>query len=294
MDKEVIHTKKLKLGIFSYSLLILFVFFYLTSFINKNFILIYGQIPLFTIKWLEMYRLLTGIFISYNFFDLLLNLSIIIVVINSHENQEGTTKTFFNFFLSAILIQIIIISLYFSVYFLFPIYLSYSIKPTVAVGLAFITKHMLLNNEKNYVIYPNFTANNRWLAIIFFVLVILLNYREFKFESLFSFYYGFLICKIPKYFNYSPNEETILHFEKNEKYKSIFNLENWVLIEECFFKSVSYRHTEIENGSHIRQIEQLDVNEGEHLDFSENSEFKLIESKNIEINEKENEIELIA
>jgi membrane associated rhomboid family serine protease len=294
MDKEGINTKKLKLGIFSKSLIVAYIFFYLVSFANKNFTFVYAQIPLFTIQWLELYRLFTGIFISFNIFDLILNLSVILIVINTYENKEGTIKTLIKFFISAILIQLFVISLYYSIYILSPLILSYAIKPTLAIGIAFITKHILLTDFKHFVFYTNCVGNNRWLAVIYLVMGILFNYGEFKFELLFALYYGFLTCKIPKYFDYSPSEESILHFEKNENYKFFFNMDSWILIEECFFKGVCYSSDQIENGRQISQVEHLDVSEGEHLDFTENSEFKLIE-RNIDVNsEKENDIQLIS
>lgn len=294
MDKEVNNTKKLKLGIFSKSLIIAYIFFYLVSYANKNFNYVYGQIPLFTIKWIELYRIITGIFVSHNILDLILNLSVILIVINTYENQDGTIKTFIKFFTSAILIQFFVISLYFSIYILYAVIISYTIKPTIAVGVAFVTKHILLTDNNKLIYYPDYPANNRWLAVTYFILGVILNYGEFKFELLFAFYYGFLVCKIPRYFDYSPSEESILHFEKDENYKFFFNMDSWILIEECFFKGTIYRRSQIENGRHLNQVEHLDVTEGEHLDFTENSEFKLIERNCVVKTEKDNDIELIS
>ena len=210
MDKEVINRNKLKLGIFSNSLLVTFTFFYVVSFANKNFNYVYGQIPLFTVQWFEIYRIITGIFTSYNLFDYILNISVVFIIVNTHENQEGTLKTFVKFFLSAIFIQAFTISLYFSIHIVFPFILSFTVKPALATGIAFLTKHILLTDNKTFLFYPNCIANNRWLAVIYLFVGILFNYAEVKFELFFALYYGFLMCKIPKYFDYSPNEEAII------------------------------------------------------------------------------------
>jgi membrane associated rhomboid family serine protease len=292
MDKEVINRNKLKLGIFSNSLLVTFTFFYLVSFANKNFNYVYGQIPLFTVQWSEVYRLITGIFTSYNLIDYLLNISVVLLFVNSHENQEGTLKTFIKFFLSAIFIQAFTILIYCSIHILFPYVLSFTVKPALATGISFLTKHILLTEDKTFLFYPNCIANNRWLVVIYLLFGVLFNYSEVKFEVFFALYYGFLMCKFPKYFDYSPNEEAILHFEKNENYKFLFNFESWILIEECFFKGVCYRGNDIENGKQIEQVEHLDEGESEHMDFSENSEFKLIERNHLIIDGTENNIQL--
>jgi hypothetical protein len=78
--------------------------------------------------------------------------------------------------------------------------------------------------------------------LIIFILLsyFFINMNEFKVEFLFSLYYGFLMCKFTKMLDNSiVDEESILHFEKNEKYKSIFGMNCWVLIEECYFNKDS-------------------------------------------------------
>ena len=76
--KDNLDNRKIKIGILSKFLLGSCIIFYILSFINKNFILIYSNMTMFTIFWLEIYRLITGIFISDNLIELLLNIFIII------------------------------------------------------------------------------------------------------------------------------------------------------------------------------------------------------------------------
>ena len=43
------------------------IYCYLNSFMNKNYILIFGNIPMFTFYYFEIFRLITGFFITENF-----------------------------------------------------------------------------------------------------------------------------------------------------------------------------------------------------------------------------------
>ena len=81
-----------------------------------------------------------------------------------------------------------------------------------------------------------------------------MNGREFKIEMWISFYYGFLMCKFPKIYDVEMiNEESVLHFEKNENYRFIVNLDSWIPIDENYIKksNVSNIPSNIENSKDI-------------------------------------------
>ncbi len=132
--------------------------------------------------------------------------------------------------------------------------ITFTIKPTLCIGLAMLTKHILQTDSKIFAVYPRIKLNDRWMLVLFLFVGLLLNFSEFKFEFILAIYYGFLICRCPKYFDYSPNEEEILHLEKNEHFKSIFSLNSWILIEECFFNTNSPTSL----GHNYPQVENLD------------------------------------
>ena len=110
----------LKFGIFSKTLITVLILFYTATFLNKNFNLIYANIPLFSLLKFEVYRIIPGCFISDNIIELIFNIVIVMTIINYYENKEGTIKTFIKNFSKAIFL------LTFS--FLSEKYLGFSVK----------------------------------------------------------------------------------------------------------------------------------------------------------------------
>lgn len=288
-------TPIIKFGIFSKLIFMIVTLFYFSTYFNKNFNLIWSNIPLFSILSLEIFRFIPAIFISDNIFDLFFNYSVLFSIINFYENKEGTIKTFVKFFINVLALQLFVVVIYLLIYYFSPLIISFTIKPLPALGIALTTKHILTTDEKfiNSCFSSNF--NNRFLLLFFILVGFVINYGEFKFEFLISIYYGFMMCKFQKYLNYNYSEEDILHFEKNESYKFFFNLESWISIEECYFKSntnLSHEdlediHTEIEEGKiPIRNYKYTnnlskahkDIQQ-EHLDLSDNTDSKLILEK---------------
>ena len=75
-----------------------------------------------------------------------------------------------------------------------------------------------------------------------------------KLQVWISFYYGFLMCKFPMIYDVEMiNEESVLHFEKNENYRFIVNLDSWIPIDENYIKksNVSNIPSNIENSKDI-------------------------------------------
>jgi hypothetical protein len=282
----------IKFGIFSKLIFTLVTIFYFSTYLNKNFNLIWGNIPLFSLLRFELFRLIPAIFISDNLFDLFFNYSVVFSIINFYENKEGTIKTFIKFFINACALQIFVLIIYLLMYYLSPVIMSFTIKPLPALGIAMTTKHILTTEEKFINTCFGSNLNNRFLLLFSIIFGLVINYGEFKFEFIISIYFGFLMCKFQKYLNYSPSEEDILHFEKNESYKFFFNLDSWISIEECYFKSNSNLshedlediNTEIEgkklqskNFQYTNKLSQTNQDmQHEHLDLSDNTDSKLI------------------
>jgi len=93
-------TPIIKFGIFSKLIFMIVTLFYFSTYLNKNFNLIWSNIPLFSILSLEIFRFIPAIFISDNIFDLFFNYSVLFSIINFYENKEGTIKTFVKFFIN--------------------------------------------------------------------------------------------------------------------------------------------------------------------------------------------------
>ncbi len=232
------NSKKIKIGIFAQFLTTTSIIFYLLSYLNKNFYLIYSNITMFTFTWYEIYRIITGIFVTDNLFDLAFNIFFIITILNHVENREGTTKTIARFFINVIIIQFLVNIIHIALFYYHPLILSFSLKPMPAISIAFIIRHVLLTDTKYIETYGGYKLNDRWVLVMSIITFLITNLSEFKIESLLSLYYGFLMCKFSKHFDTFMNDERIISFEKNDTYKSIVNLEGWVHIEECYFKIV--------------------------------------------------------
>jgi hypothetical protein len=165
--------------------------------------------------------------------------------------------------------------LYTILYNLFPITLSYTIKPLPVIFIAYITKHLLLTEDKYIPIFPNFVFNNRFLILILLISSLIFNMTEFKLEYFMSLYFGFLLCKFSNCFNYLANNEDILHFEKNENFKFFFSINGWIHVEECYFKSNIYGESIPESNSIKKSSELLDNMENldNHIDINDSNLF---------------------
>jgi membrane associated rhomboid family serine protease len=224
-------TKQIKIALLPKILAGLLLVFYLLSHLNKNFNLIYANITLFTLGDLEIFRLITGIFISDNIVDLLFNI-FILTIINYIENKEGTAKTTIRLVYYIITLQIIVHIIVLLVYILHPVILSNVIKPLPALGLSFLVRDILLTDNKQILVYKDVGFSNRLLLLFTFLLFIIINVNEFKIEAIVCVAFGFLICKFQVFANYPINEEKIVLFEKNDSYKSIFNLEGYIAVDQ--------------------------------------------------------------
>jgi hypothetical protein len=239
-DENKIQLIKLKFGFFSKFLLVIFSIFYLATFVNKNFFIVFSNIPFFSIFKFEIFRLITGNFISENILDLFLNISITITILNYYENIQGTIKTMIKFWTNVLVFQIIILVVYSLLGNIFALILSFTIKPFTSFGVSLSIRHILSSDKKIFPTMMNIIINDRFLFLFILILGFVCNIRELKLDFLFSIYYGFLMCKFPKFLDYCPSEEDILHIEKNEKYKFLFNTDGWITVEECYFKSPSF------------------------------------------------------
>jgi hypothetical protein len=283
---ETLSDKKVKFGIISKINISIVLFYYVATFINKNFVMIFSDIPLFTIFKFEIFRLFSGIHISEGLFECITNLFIIFSVLNHYENKEGTVKTIFSFFINVAILQIFILSIFLCINILYPIILSFKLKPLISIGISFLTKHILETEEKYILTYGNLRFNNRFLLLFFLISGLSLNIAEFKFDYIISIYYGFMICRFKKILSYTPNEEEILHFEKNENYKFFFSLNGWISVEECYFKTNCINNHDCEINTEIQcrpqpakenRLNKISINEPvENLDCSDNTDPNLV------------------
>jgi hypothetical protein len=204
--------------------------FYILSMLNKNFNLIYANITLFTLGGFEIFRLLTGIFISENIVDLLFNIFILFTIINFTENKEGTAKTAIRLLCYILGLQLLTNIVIILLYLLHPIILSNMIKPLPAIGISFLIRNILLTDNKQIQIYNNIEFSNRLLCLFTFIVFLVINIHELKAELLVSLLFGFLVCKFKDIADYLIDEERIVLFEKNDTYKFLFSLDGYVLI----------------------------------------------------------------
>lgn len=238
MNKQYFQNEKMKFGIFSRGIIFMLIYCYLNSFMNKNYILIFGNIPMFTFYYFEIFRLITGFFITENLFELIFYLFIIFTIFNYWENIEGTFKFTILIIMNLIIVQIVIGFLYILLSVLFPILKSYQIKSLPFLGIAFLVKHLLLTNTKKIYVFPGKEFNDRFLVIIYFFWFLFLNGREFKIELIISFYYGFLMCKYPKMYTLqSLTNETVSMIENSSNMKFISNIDSYII------KSLDILHT---------------------------------------------------
>ena len=238
MNKQYFQNEKMKFGIFSRGIIFMLIYCYLNSFMNKNYILIFGNIPMFTFYYFEIFRLITGFFITENLFELIFYLFIIFTIFNYWENIEGTFKFTILIIMNLIIVQIVIGFLYILLSVLFPILKSYQIKSLPFLGIAFLVKHLLLTNTKKIYVFPGKEFKDRFLVIIYFFWFLFLNGREFKIELIISFYYGFLMCKYPKMYTLqSLTNETVSMIENSSNMKFISNIDSYII------KSLDILHT---------------------------------------------------
>ena len=213
----------IKLGFLCKSIIIIMIIFYFLSFLNKNFLLIYSNIPLFTIYWFEIYRLLIGPFLSQNIYNLTLNIVTLLTIVNYYENTKGTLKFTIMFLSHLILFQLIAILFNLALTNFFPIMKFYVIQSITPLGLALMIQHIILSDFKHLNLLKNSDVNNRFLFILTLFFLVLFNNEKFGVEILLSIFYGLFLCKYNELFLVS--DERLLFIEKHENYKIISNLE---------------------------------------------------------------------
>ena len=168
--------------------------------INRNFQLIFENSPIFIIKNIEIYRLITNLFICESLYELITGILMVSTVINNFENKEGTILFFFKFFYNLIISQIILLLFYFIISYFYPIAFIYRINSREFLCTAYLVKHLLTTETKK--IHNPFLGelNDRFIIILFLLIYFFLNH-EYRIENLFCLYYGFIICKYKNIFD---------------------------------------------------------------------------------------------
>ena len=175
-------------------------FSYLSSKINFNFQYIFANIPLFIIRRIEIYRLITNFFVCESFYELITGIIMVSTIVNNFENKEGTILFFFKFFYNMLVSQIILLIIYYIISLFYPIVFIYRINSREFLCTSYLVKHLLTTETKK--IYNPYLGelNDRFMIVLFLLIYFFLNH-EYRFENLFCLYYGFIICKYRKIFD---------------------------------------------------------------------------------------------
>lgn len=260
--------KEIRIGILSRLLITLSFIFYALSFINKNLSLIYGNYFLFSINNYEVYRLITGIFICENIWELFLQCFLIFSVFNFYENLEGTIRFTAKFTINVVLFQILVLIVQFIISQFYPIIIIYSIKGLQALSFVYLIKHILTTNTKHIFVYKCSSVNDRFLLVSTILLFFILNRDEFKFELLVAFYYGYLLCKLKKYLDYNLSKEKIRLFEKNESLKFFIKCKCFILIDEQLDIEALEKAAEEVGNTNDKNCNKEDTSLDDHHDAS--------------------------
>ena len=232
----------IRMGFLSKSILILTTSLYLLSFLNKNFILIYSNIPFFTLNWLEIWRIIIGPFLPENVFDMILSVITILTIFNFIENTKGTLKFSIMLFGHLLFFQSISILFNYSISYFFPVMKMNIIKSLNPLGLSFLIQNIIFSNFKHLNLIRNNEVNNRFLFLFIVIYMIIFNFKD-KVDIILSIIYGLIICKYKDLFVI--NDERLLLIEKHENFKIIANLDGiyfshkgYIHIEDNLFKNI--------------------------------------------------------
>ena len=222
LNLNIFSNNHIRLGVLSKFILIITISLFLLSFLNKNFILIYSNIPFFIVSWGEIWRLLIGPFIPDNIFALILDIVTVLTIINYYENTKGSLKFTILFFSHLMLFQILAIILIYALSYIYSNIQIYLIKSLSPLGLSFVIQNIILSDFKHLNLIRNSDINNRFLFLLILISMIFINTHEFKFEIILSIIYGLFLCKNRDLFLFK--DETLLFIEKHENFKILTNL----------------------------------------------------------------------
>jgi len=223
LNLNIFSNNHIRLGVLSKFILIITISLFLLSFLNKNFILIYSNIPFFIVSWGEIWRLLIGPFIPDNIFALILDIVTVLTIINYYENTKGSLKFTILFFSHLMLFQILAIILIYALSYIYSNIQIYLIKSLSPLGLSFVIQNIILSDFKHLNLIRNSDINNRFLFLLILISMIFINTHEFKFEIILSIIYGLFLCKNRDLFLFK--DETLLFIEKHENFKILTNLD---------------------------------------------------------------------
>ena len=224
------------IGLFCQFLLFMLYLCYFGSFINEHLTLVYSSIPLFIIRQFEVYRLITSLFITDSFLEVVYVTFTILIVINFWENKEGSFKIAFKFFYNAVIFQLILVTLNTILsYIIYSLY-AYKIKVLPGIILSFLVKHLLKTNTKCINIYKGEQINDRLITCVSILGFIIACGFKSIYEVIFSLIYGFIMCKYEKICNGDIifDEEGIIKIEKNKHIKFVYGIDNYISQEKSF------------------------------------------------------------
>ena len=247
---------KLKQGLLSRSLIFILIFCYLSNKLQKNFNLIFGNIPLFTFYKFEIYRSITDSFICNSFSELIIGILMISSVVNNFENKEGTILFFLQYIFNLFISQLFLVIFYLIIQKLNPIFISYRLHSREFICCSFLVKHLLTTNNKKIGCLLCGEINDRFLIVFFLLMYFFIN-EEYRIENIFCLYYGFLMCKYKNFFNLeSLTQNKIINIIEMSEFGKIFK------IFECF---ISFQKSHLvgknSNSNLFSNIKNNDIDE---------------------------------
>lgn len=204
------------------------IFSYISSKINSNFQYIFANIPLFVIRNIEIYRLITNFFICDSFYELITGIFMISTIINNFENKEGTVLLFLKLVYNMIISQIILLTIYYIISLLYPIVFIFRINAREFLCISYLVKHLLTTETKK--IYNPYLGelNDRFIIVLFLLIYFFLNH-EYRFENIFCLYYGFIICKYKKIFDLDFFPYKYINFIETSNFVKILKISDYFM-----------------------------------------------------------------
>lgn len=206
MDKSnvVQQNIKMKLGFTTLLFVTLTTIFHIFTFFNSNFNLIYANIALFTVNWLEIYRLVSSLFVTERLEGYLLFIIYFLSIFNLYENTVGSLLLLKSIILNNIIIQCSITLILCLLSLLSPYYYTIHIPSLKYYSVALLVKYVLTSESKYFYLFNEIQVNAHWM-VVFLLFTNLLTMKGVLIEILLtglSLLYGFLMCKYEKFFDF--------------------------------------------------------------------------------------------
>lgn len=258
-NNNLIDKSKIKHCLFSRLIIQILFFSYIIGKINFNFKFIYANIPLFTIYKLEFHRLITNVFLCESLYELIIGAIMVSTIINNFEIKEGTVLFFFKFLYNLIISQIILLVIYYLFSFISPIALVFRINCREFLCTSYLVKHLLTTDTKKIENPYLGSLNDRFLIVFFLLMYFFLNH-EYKIENIFCLYYGFIMCKYKKIFDFEFFSHKYINFIESSNFGKILQVsEFFISIQNS--KNYKDKNNYNLNSNKYLNKKELDIND---------------------------------